>query len=272
MNTQKLRPLACCALILLGPATLCAQTPPPAMPEVPAPVAPDVTAAPGTTAAPAAGTVFTVTQAQAEAKAGRFDKALAVLQAPGTVPPADAKALQIGIADVQYAWARSLEQDSPVQALPHFQAALAIDRTLRPADAADDLNETGIACEQLGQHNRSVDACRQALTLYEQAGDTNGQAKALDNLAIAYEHLGQSVRAIGIYRRSVALHRQAGDKHGQADALDNLGLTYDALHQYAKAIGFHRQALLLFQQAGDKDGAAEARGNLDLARKLWKGR
>ena len=271
MNTRKLRPLACCALMLLGPATLRAQAPPPATTP---PATPDVPAPP---TGPPLDTAGIIAQARADQKAGRYADALALLQAPilgapAPAPPSDAKALRLAVADVQYAWARNLARDSPARALPHFQVALAIDRALRPTAAADDLNETGIACEQLGQHDRSVDACRQALTLYGQAGDANGQAKVLDNLAVAYEHLGQSGRAIGLYRRSAALHRQAGDKRGQADALDNLGLTYDALHQYARAAGFHRQALRLFQQAGDKDGAAEARGNLNLARRLLKSR
>ena len=257
MNHRNRRALACCTLTLLGLAPLHAQAPPDAS------TTPDAPAQ----APPPADTAGVVAQAHADQEAGRYADALALLQAPipgapAAASPSDAKALRLAVADVQYAWARSLEDDSPAQALPHFQAALAIDRAQRPAAAADDLNEAGIAYERLNQHGRSADACRQALALYGRAGDRNGEAKALDNMGIAYKYLGQYSKAIGLYQRAIVLHRQAGDKDGQADALG----------QYGKAVGCHRQALLLFQQAGDKDGAAEARDNLDLARKCLKSR
>ena len=234
-------PSACCALALLGLAPLHAQ-------------------------APAFGTTFTVTQAQAEVKAGRFDRALAVLQAPHSVPPADAKALRLAVADVQYAWAQSLLTTSPAQALPHYQAALATDRTLRPAQAAADLNETAVAYVGLRRPVAAIGSFQQALPFYQKVGDKDGQGNTLMGLGIMYFSLHQPGEAVGFLQRALPFYRQAGDKEGQANVLNNLGNVYRSGGQSGKAAGFYRQAVLFYQQAGDKGGAAGALKSLSATR------
>jgi len=211
--------------------------------------------------------------AWAEQDAGRFPQAFALLQAPRpSASPGDARALKLAVADLQFALAESLLGSSPADALPHLQAALATDRALRPSAVAADLNETGLACDDMGRCAEAVGLLQQALALHRRAGDKDGEAGTLDNLGAAYEHLHQYEAALGCFRPSVTLHQQAGDTDGQAKALQNMGIAYDDERQYTRAIGFYQQSLPLYRQVGDERGAAKALTNIGLAQRDLKGR
>lgn len=277
---------AFCALALIGPALLRAQ-------------------------APTVGTADVIAWAQGYQEAGRYGDALILLQQAADVSPArspaGAKALRLAAADVQSAWAGSLQDSSPAQSLSHYVAALDTDQVLRPADAADDLDGAGLAYGSLHQYGKAVDSYRRALALRRRLGDQSGQAntlnwlgdayrsggrysqaldayaralplihrywaknqegETLDNMGAACESLRQYGRAAGFHRQALAAFRRAGDRDGEAVALGNLGDLYAGLHRYAEAAGFYRRALPLFRQIGDKEGEAKALGDMGTAQK-----
>ncbi len=205
-----------------------------------------------------AGTADVIAWAQGYQEAGRYGDALILLQQAADVSPtrspAGAKALRLAAADVQSAWADSLQDGSPAQALPHYQAALDTDQALRPADAADDLDGAGLAHAGLHQYGEAAASYRRALALRRRLGDESGQANTLTWLGDAYRSDGRYSQALDAYARALPLIRRHWAKNQEGETLDNMGTAYDALHQYAKAVGFHRQALLLFQQAGTRTG------------------
>lgn len=214
----------------------------------------------------AVGIAGPIAEAQADQKAGRFAEALIRLRLPSAnATTADTQSLRIAVADVQYAWAKTLVTNSPSLALIHYQAALDIDKTLRPAQFADDLNNQGIAYNELSQFSKAIDFYQQALALFQKNGDQSGQARASMNLGSSYLSLGQYSKAIDFYQQALPIYHQDRDKGGEAKTLVNLGSAYDELGQHIKAIDFYQQALPVLQQIDDKGGEAGILNNLGTA-------
>ncbi len=63
-------------------------------------------------------------------------------------------------------------------------------------------------------------------------------------------------RAIRFYQQAIPVFRQAQDRQGEADALSGLGNTYARFGELDKALGFYQQALPLYQQVGDRGSTA----------------
>ncbi len=257
MNHRNCCSLTCCALTLVGfgLSPLHAQVP------TAAPAPPDAF-----TPAASADTASLIAQAQADQKAGRFAEALALLQPLSPpVSPADTKALQRAIAHVQFGWAESLLDSSPQQALPHYQSALDIDRTLRPAQSASDLNEIGIAYAKLRQYSKALVFFQQAQTLHQQAGDKAGEANTLTGMGNDYYFLHQYSKSIDAFQQEMLLYQQVGSRDKEAGALDNLAHIYNDLRQYSKALSLYHQALLIYRQVRDKVGEANTLHNMGIA-------
>jgi hypothetical protein len=66
-------------------------------------------------------------------------------------------------------------------------------------------------------------------------------------------------------RQSLALHRQAGNSSGQAEALNGLGEAFLAASQAGQASARHTAALALAIQCGDQHEQARAQRGLASA-------
>ena len=188
------------------------------------------------------------------------------LSAASSLPAVRRAALRHALADAEFAWAQDLLAHSrPQSALDHYQAAYALDKGDRLKQSGNDLNNMGVAYLALSQPAKAIDFFQQALPLYRQEGNTDGQASILTNLGNAYNALSQPAKAIDFSQQALPLYRQEGNTDGEAKDLMNLGNVYLALSQPAKAIDFFQQALPLFVKAGDKHRQANDLGNLGNA-------
>jgi len=188
------------------------------------------------------------------------------LSAASSLPAVRRAALRHALADAEFAWAQDLLAHSrPQPALDHYKAAYALDKGDRLRQSGNDLNNMGVAYNNLSQPAKAIDFFQQALPLFVKAGDKHRQANDLGNLGNAYLALSQPAKAIDFYQQALPLFQQAGDKTGQAGDLNDMGNAYLALSQPAKAIDFYQRALPLFQQAGDKTGQASGLSDMGIA-------
>jgi tetratricopeptide (TPR) repeat protein len=130
---------------------------------------------------------------------------------------------------------------------------------------ADRLLKQGYEQYQISQFTAALQSWEQALKIYREIKDRQGEGNALGSLGIAYDSLGNYQKAIEFYQQSLAIAKQIADKAGVGRALANLGIAYRNLGDYQKAIEFHQQGLTIFKQIGDKAGESAALGNLGLA-------
>ena len=87
----------------------------------------------------------------------------------------------------------------------------------------------------------------------------------MNNLGNVYRSLGQYPQARDNYDQALAIFQDLGDRNGEASALNNLGTVYRSLGQYPQARDNSDQALAIFQDLGDRDGEAKALNNLGVA-------
>ncbi|ERT04965.1 TPR repeat family protein [Lyngbya aestuarii BL J] len=127
---------------------------------------------------------------------------------------------------------------------------------------ADQLLEQGIQQYKTSQFQEALQSFQQALEIYREIGDRNGEGRSLGSLGNAYRRLGQYQEAIEFYQQWLTIAREIGDRNGEAGSLGGLGNVYNNLGQYQKAIEFHQQWLAIAREIGDRDGEASSLGNL----------
>ncbi|WP_424101985.1 tetratricopeptide repeat protein [Moorena producens] len=150
-------------------------------------------------------------------------------------------------------------------ALKSWEEALRIYRELADRQGeAKSLNNLGVAYHSLGQYRKAIEFHQQSLALAREMEDRQGEARSVNNLGNAYDSLGQYRKAIEFHQQSLSLKRELQDRQGEAYSLNNLGLVYDSLGQYRKAIEFHQQSLSLKRELQDRQGEAYSLNNLGL--------
>ncbi|VXD13575.1 hypothetical protein PL8927_270041 [Planktothrix serta PCC 8927] len=141
------------------------------------------------------------------------------------------------------------------QALQSWQQALTIYQEIGDRQGEGNaLNRLGLAYGSLGQNQQAIDYHQQALTIYQEIGDRSGEAKVLNNLGVAYVSLGQNQQAIDYHQQALTIYQEIGDRSGEGHALNNLGFAYRFLGQYQPAIDYYQQALTIVREIGDRSG------------------
>ena len=126
------------------------------------------------------------------------------------------------------------------------------------------LNNLGMAYGQQ-RMEESVACFEQALALYQDAGDAQGEARVATNVAKAYLDLGRFTEALAAAQRSLGIQRQVGKRYGEGIALGILGCAYRELAQYDEAIECLQRNLAIFRELGDRDAEAESLSDLGAA-------
>ena len=102
-------------------------------------------------------------------------------------------------------------------------------------ELADQLLQQGVQQLQTSQYPAAIKSWQQALDLYHQVGDRNGEGLALMNLGVAYLSQSQYGKASEYFQKALPILQAVGDRNGEAKALVNLGLAYLYQSQYGKA-------------------------------------
>ncbi len=154
--------------------------------------------------------------------------------------------------------------------VPSLPMVLMTSRVLaQTADArkaeADRLLNQGIKQFQTSQFKAALQSWQQALQIYREIKDRQGEGKALGNLGIGYDVLGDYTKAINYHKQLLAIAREIDDPPSEGAALGNLGLAYHSLGDYPKAIDYHQQSLKIARKIDNRLGESAALENLGLA-------
>jgi tetratricopeptide (TPR) repeat protein/transcriptional regulator with XRE-family HTH domain len=123
------------------------------------------------------------------------------------------------------------------------------------------LNNLGMATGV--QHlEEAVSLCEQAVTLYRELEDTQGEARAANNVAGTYFKTGRFEQALEAARHSLAVQRRAGSGYGVAIAFGVMGASCRELGMLDAAIEHLRQAVGIFRQIREGDTGADALSDL----------
>ena len=124
------------------------------------------------------------------------------------------------------------------------------------------LTNLGNCHNRLGDYRQAIDLHTQALAIYRDIGNRQGEATALGNLGSCHYSLGDYGQAIDLHTQALAIDRDAGNRQGEGTGLTCLGNCHYSLGDYRQAIDLHTQALAIDRDIGDRYVEGAALGNL----------
>lgn len=147
--------------------------------------------------------------------------------------------------------------------------------SLKTKQDADRLFKQGVEYYQTSQFKVALKTWQQALGLYQEIGDFQGEANVLSNLGVALQSLGQYQQAIEQYQQSLVVQRESGDwrviEPETRYAPERLvTVTHHSQGEYRLAmklaVDHFDKHLQLAQSIGDRLGEAQSLLNLGKAR------
>jgi tetratricopeptide (TPR) repeat protein len=127
---------------------------------------------------------------------------------------------------------------------------------------ADKLLEQGFEKLKVSHFEAALQSLNQALILYREIKDRQGEGIALSNLSIAYVRLGDYPKAIEYLQQSLAIARELKNLGGEAEVLNVLGATYSLLGDYKKAIDYHQQSLAIARELKQRQHEGKVLGDI----------
>ena len=124
-------------------------------------------------------------------------------------------------------------------------------------------------CMRLGGranlHGRTFQAegyYREALRLFLESGDRQGEGASLGSLGNIARKRGELAEAERLYEESLAIDREVGNRGGEAASLNNLGLIARKRGDLKEAERLYGESLAIQREIGDRQGEATSLGNL----------
>ncbi len=106
---------------------------------------------------------------------------------------------------------------------------------------------------------------RQAITAFDEAGDSRRAGRLRLGFISALSLTGQSRQALEVAREAEQIFRESNDQALLAKLATNLGVVYQRLDNYDRAVQCHFEAAKLFGEIGDEQALAQAYLNLGCA-------
>jgi DNA-binding SARP family transcriptional activator/tetratricopeptide (TPR) repeat protein len=134
---------------------------------------------------------------------------------------------------------------------PNVHQALGMFRDLGDRDGeAVVLNGLALMLEKQGRYEQALAYALDALRMLKAVGHWWTQATLENGVGWLYAHLGQYSDALTYCQRALSLHRESGHRGGAADTLDSLGYIYLHLGDLAQARAHYEQAIEAYRELG----------------------
>ncbi|MDZ7956587.1 MAG: CHAT domain-containing protein [Aulosira sp. DedQUE10] len=151
-------------------------------------------------------------------------------------------------------------------ALKLLQQALIIYREIRDRQGeGQSLGNLGNVYLNLGDYTKAIEYQQYSLAILREINDEQGEGQSLGDLGIVYLHLGDYTKAIECQQQRLSIARKIKDYYSEGKALNNLSGIYIYLGEYLKAIDYLEQRLKIAQKINDYQGEGAALANLGNA-------
>ncbi|MGH9185674.1 MAG: CHAT domain-containing protein [Acidimicrobiales bacterium] len=203
-------------------------------------------------------------RARVQAERGELDRALTLIE--------DARALWWGTADHLRALRTDLGRMQVLDDLGRHGDAAAVGQTLIDAleslavDADDEelrgwmqaaaLDNLGVACGFIGEHERALAAYAQAEATYRALGMEEETARPLANRGIELLELGRGREALDVLRAAESAFTAAGDRLWSAKCFGHIAQAHQQLDQFVDALRVLEPARAVLDELGAEAEAA----------------
>jgi tetratricopeptide (TPR) repeat protein len=113
---------------------------------------------------------------------------------------------------------------------------------------ANSLNAVGWMYAHLGQYQRAIDVCQEALAELQDVGFRSAEADTWDSLGYAYRRLGDLPEATRCYEESLRIYRELGARYDEGIILDHLGDIHHQTGDDSLAIQNWREGLAILDE------------------------
>ncbi|MGB3759482.1 MAG: tetratricopeptide repeat protein [Rivularia sp. (in: cyanobacteria)] len=163
---------------------------------------------------------------------------------------------------------KALEQAKANQlqaALRLWQQALKIYREIKDRQGeAAALGNIGLVYYSLRDYVKAISYLEQYLTIAREIKDRQGEINTLNYLGHAYKSIGNYAKAIEYYKKYLLIAKEIKDVKAEEKTLSKIGVIYEFLGDYAKAIQYYKQSLAITKEIKDPKAEGEALGNLGI--------
>jgi tetratricopeptide (TPR) repeat protein len=104
----------------------------------------------------------------------------------------------------------------------------------------------------------SLESLRQAIKIYQEAGNRLWKANVLKTIGASLQFLKRSNEALSFYKKSLSIYREVGDRSGQANSLKAMGDALHFLERSNEALASYSEALSIYREVGDRSGQANS--------------
>jgi tetratricopeptide (TPR) repeat protein len=199
------------------------------------------------------------------ARAGRFDEVPALLdQAWDLAAPAADQILRARICAVR-GWMAD-RNDDMTSALRHIRRELDLFRAsgFRPGER-EALGDLGWCYTRLGEHERAIACCEEALAMPALPFRADVDAAVSDTLGYAHVQIGRHRDALSWYQRALDLHLGNGDRLNGGIVLTHIAECRQAVGDQSATRAAYQQALSLYEEIDHPDAAGIRIKLADLA-------
>jgi len=127
------------------------------------------------------------------------------------------------------------------------------------------LNIIAAAQLQTGDYGDAIDTSSRALETRQRTGDRHAEAILLNNIGVAHMYLGDNDEALEFFQRARVIKSELGETDGVADMLANIGDIKHLQGHHDEAIKVHLEALALREAEGDERRLAQSYRSLASA-------
>lgn len=154
----------------------------------------------------------------------------------------------------------------PTDRIRWCKAGLSAARRLKKRSVeGEHLAALGLAYNELGEVRTAVEYLNQALSVFDEIGNEQGECGVLSSLGLTYVRLGQFQPATSHLKKSLVIARKIGNRREEGDALGNLAIVYKNQGKFDHAIRYHKQALAVARETGDRVGEVATLNDLGSA-------
>ncbi|MBD2327351.1 CHAT domain-containing protein [Alkalinema sp. FACHB-956] len=158
------------------------------------------------------------------------------------------------------------ENDQLNAAIPPLQQALALYRQIKDRNGERrSLGNLGFIYTKLGQYAQALDFENQSLAIAIEIKHRLGEGQALGGLSDIYRLQGNFDQAIEYSNKSLAIMRELKNRKEEAYALSGLGIIYHNLKDYKKSIEFHQQSLTIYTELRNQSDVINTLINIGIA-------
>jgi len=197
--------------------------------------------------------------AAAQTSAGHLNDALVTLSGLRALPSSQRDDARIDLAEAALA---AHSSDYKRQQSLAERAAQKAQSSLARMMLAHAKLVQGWALDDQSQLKEAKEAYSSARQIFEQAGDWDGTATALNDLGIVFQKEGDLSAAAQALTQALGYFRRVGDEDAVAGALTNLGEVYRVQGSLGQAESLYREAMELFRKTGKSENELIAQNNL----------